>query len=98
VGGYCVVLALWMRVAYPHNVTEDVAVGPSFVLGYCRLVRDVELVLRGMLECCSNRNLYFRASTTFACVEQRSKLRVHLENCLLLRCSAGRQAFFSNTV
>lgn len=87
-----------MRVAYPHNVAEDVAVGPSFVLGYCCLVRDVELVLRGMLECCSHGDLYFRASTTFSCIEQRSELRVHLEDGLLLRDSAGREAVIGDTV
>ena len=87
-----------MRVAYPHDVAEDVAIGPSFVLGHCRLVRDVKLVFRGMLECCSHGDLYLRASTTFSCIEQRSELRVHLENGLLLRYSAGRQAFFSDTV
>ena len=43
--------------------------------------------------CTFVRRLLLRAR-----VEQRSELRVHLENCLLLRYSAGRQAFFSNTV
>ena len=87
-----------MRVAYPHNVAEDVAVGPSLVLGYCLLVHDVELVFRVMLECCSHGDLYFRASTTFSCIEQWSELRVHLEDGLLLRDIAGREAVIGDTV
>ena len=87
-----------MRVAYPHDVAEDVAIGPSFVLGHCRLVRDVKLVFRGMLECCSHGDLYLRASTAPSCIEQRSELRVHLEDGLLLRDSAGRETVLGDTV
>ena len=89
---------LGMRVAYQHNGAEDVAVGPSFVLGYCRLVRDVKLVFRGMLECCSHGDLDLRASTTSSRIEQRSELRVHLEDGLLLRDSAGRETVLGDTV
>ena len=51
-----------------------------------------------MLECCSHGDLYLRASTTSSRIEQRSELRVHLEDGLLLRDSAGREAVIGDTV
>ena len=59
-----------MRVAYPHDVAEDVTIGPSLVLGDRLFVFEVQLVFSGMLECSHHGNLHLGAASAASSVEQ----------------------------